>query len=190
MQPFSLGALTSRSFVVSATTGNLVSPIVITLPLGHTLVNGDVGTVAGITGNTAANGSWLLLQVGPTSAALYNAANGAASTGNGATGTGTVTAPAHLTFAAGDNNTDPKVAKIYFESLIANKGISFVGLTGLNQATAVGVIRQLNLDASGGGRADFYNLDGDGSNRYNLTDYCIDCAAPSTDFVMATYWRG
>lgn len=67
--------------VVSSSTN--ATPIVITLAAGHGLKNADRIAIAGITGNTNANGEWKLSAVGATSATLTG------SVGNGTHG-GTV----------------------------------------------------------------------------------------------------
>lgn len=70
----------------SAVQGILISgatnatPIVLTLAAGHGLKNGDRLAIAGITGNTGANGEWTLASVGATSATLLG------SVGNGTYG--------------------------------------------------------------------------------------------------------
>lgn len=81
----SLGSAGSAvaGIVVSGSTN--ATPIVITLAAGHGLKNGDRLALAGITGNTNANGEWTLTSVGATTATL----NG--SVGNGTHG-GTVRA--------------------------------------------------------------------------------------------------
>jgi hypothetical protein len=190
MQPFTLGALTPRLFVVSTTTGNLVSPIVVTTTVTHSFVSGDFVTISAVTGNTAANGTWAVGFPTVTTLALFSV-SGAASTGNGAyVSGGQISAPTQLGFAANDSSASPKVSKIYFEAAFANANVALVGLAGINQSTLAKVIRQLNKTTLGGGRLDFYNLDGTGDNIFTLNDYWIDCVAPSTDAVIATYWRG
>jgi hypothetical protein len=190
MQPYSLGPLSPRSFVVSAATGNAVSPIVVTTTVAHSFAAGDIVTVLAVTGNTNAVGTWAAQQITPTTVALYNATTGAASVGNGAyISGGTITAPTQLGYAANDKLAgNAKVAKIYFATTAGNTGaVTFVGIAGLNQSTLTSVIREMNKNAATG-RIDFYNLDFDGNNVLNLTDYWIDCLL-LTDMVMVTYWR-
>ena len=81
----SLGSMGSAAagIVVSGSTN--ATPIVITLAAGHGLKNGDRLALAGITGNTNANGEWTLGSVGATTATLLG------SVGNGTHG-GTVRA--------------------------------------------------------------------------------------------------
>lgn len=68
------------------------SPIVIT-SAGHGFKNNQVADIAGIGGNTAANGKWRLKSVTADTMALYNPDTGAASVGNGAyTSGGTIDA--------------------------------------------------------------------------------------------------
>src|SRR3954468_16497150 len=67
--------------VVSGSTN--ATPIVITLAANHGLKNGDRIAIAGVTGNTNANGAWRLSSVGATTATLVG------SVGNGTHG-GTV----------------------------------------------------------------------------------------------------
>lgn len=73
--------LVSKSFeaaTITAMTGNGVSPIVCTVP-GHGYGQGDIVTIAGCTGNTAANGTWYGITV--IDANTFSLPN---STGNGA----------------------------------------------------------------------------------------------------------
>lgn len=81
----SLGSMGSAAagIVVSGSTN--ATPIVITLAAGHGLKNGDRLALAGITGNTNANGEWTLSNVTGTTATLTG------SVGNGTHG-GTVRA--------------------------------------------------------------------------------------------------
>lgn len=81
----SLGSAGSAvaGIVVSSSTN--ATPIVITLAAGHGLKNGDRLALAGITGNTNANGEWTLASVTSTTAVLLG------SVGNGTHG-GTVRA--------------------------------------------------------------------------------------------------
>ena len=81
----SLGSMgpAAAGIVVSSSTN--ATPIVITLAAGHGLKNGDRLAIAGVTGNTNANGEWTLSNVGATTATLTG------SVGNGTHG-GTVRA--------------------------------------------------------------------------------------------------
>jgi hypothetical protein len=190
MQPYSIGPLFPRSFAVSTTTGNLVSPIVVTTTAPHSFVNGDIVSLLAVTGNTAALGTWLAAQVTPTTVALFNTATGAASTGNGAyVSGGTISAPTQLAYAANDKLAgNPKVARIHFSTAVTNAGTgTLVGIAGLNQVTFQNVIREMNKNGAATGRLDFYDL-GFESSIMTLTDYWIDCLIP-TDLVMVTYWR-
>jgi hypothetical protein len=78
--------VTSLGSAGSAVQGILISgatnatPIVLTLAAGHGLKTGDRIAVAGITGNTGANGEWTLGNVGATTATLVG------SVGNGTYG--------------------------------------------------------------------------------------------------------
>lgn len=189
MQPFSLGPLSPRQATVSTTTGNGV-PIMVTTTAPHSFVTGDIVTLSAVTGNTAANGTFGAQVLGPSTVALYITATGLAVSGNGNYSSGgIITAPTQLSYATGDRLINAKVAKLYFCTVLGNAKAALVGVTGLNQATLAGVIREMNIDAAAGGRSDFYNLDGDGNNVLNLTDYWIDCIAPTSDLVLVTYWR-
>src|SRR5580692_6901506 len=72
----------SASFAISNSTGTGVSPIVITTATPHNFLNGSVITIAGVAGNTNANGEWLATVLSSTSIALYSQ-DGEASIGNG-----------------------------------------------------------------------------------------------------------
>jgi len=81
----SLGSMGSAVAGILVSGSTNATPIVITLAAGHGLKNGDRLALAGITGNTNANGEWTLASVGTTTATLVG------SVGNGAHG-GTVRA--------------------------------------------------------------------------------------------------
>lgn len=190
MQPYSIGPLSPRSFAVSTTTGNGVSPIVVTTTAPHSFANGEVVTLLAVGGNTAAVGTFIAQAITPTTAALYIAATGLASTGNGAYTTGgTISAPTQVTYAVTDKLAgNTKVAAIHFSTAIGNTGNgTFVGLAGMNQLSLQGVIREMNKNSAGTGRIDFYDM-GFPNNVLNLTDYWIDALVPG-DLVMVTYWR-
>lgn len=94
------------SFAISSTTGSGVSPIVVTTTQPHTFRNRSVLIVAGVAGNTHANGKWSATVLSTTAVALYSAM-GEASVGNGAyVSGGTVAAPVtpHLYFPSGIYN--------------------------------------------------------------------------------------
>jgi hypothetical protein len=81
----SLGSVGSAAACIVVSGSTNATPIVITLAAGHGLKNGDRLALAGITGNTNANGEWTLASVGATTATLVG------SVGNGTHG-GTVRA--------------------------------------------------------------------------------------------------
>lgn len=106
-----LNAAPGGSFSISTTTGNGVSPIVVTTTAAHTFVKGATVTVSGVGGNTNANGRWTATPLTATKIALYNSA-GAATTGNAAyTSGGTIKAPTTpgLYFPAGTYNISSAV---------------------------------------------------------------------------------
>jgi len=78
-----LGTATTAVQLLNITGATNATPIVVTLPAGHALKNGDRIAIAGVTGNTGANGEWSLGAVGATTATLLG------SVGNGTFG-GTV----------------------------------------------------------------------------------------------------
>lgn len=80
VKSLSLGSAGSavQGILISAATN--ATPIVLTLAAGHGLKNGDRLAVAGITGNTGANGEFTLASVGATTATLLG------SVGNGTYG--------------------------------------------------------------------------------------------------------
>ena len=81
----SLGSMGSAAAGITCSGSTNATPIVVTLGAGHGLKNGDRLALAGITGNTNANGEWTLGSVGATTATLLG------SVGNGTHG-GTVRA--------------------------------------------------------------------------------------------------
>lgn len=79
----SLGSVGSAAAGITISSSTNATPIVVTLGAGHNLKNGDRIAIAGVTGNTNANGEWTLASVGATTATLLG------SVGNGTHG-GTV----------------------------------------------------------------------------------------------------
>lgn len=77
-QSLGLSANTTQAINVSSSAN--ATPIVITLTAGHGLKEGNRIAIAGVTGNTNANGEWTLSSVGATTATLVG------SSGNGAHG--------------------------------------------------------------------------------------------------------
>jgi hypothetical protein len=101
-----LNAACGDRFQVASATGAGVSPIVITTAAPHTFMNGAALTIAGVGGNTNANGRWAARVLTTTSVALYQE-TGAATVGNGAyLSGGTIRGPGatHLYFPAGTYN--------------------------------------------------------------------------------------
>lgn len=76
----SLGSAGAAADLITISAATNATPIVITLGANHGLKNSDRLAIAGITGNTAANGEWTLGSVGATTATLLG------SVGNGAFG--------------------------------------------------------------------------------------------------------
>jgi len=98
-------AACGTKFAISASTGAAVSPIILTTAQPHSFLNGSLLTVAGVNGNTNANGSWSATVLSSTTVALYSL-TGEVSVGNDAYlsgGTVTATAP-RLYFPAGTYN--------------------------------------------------------------------------------------
>jgi hypothetical protein len=182
MQCFALGAFTPRHFSVTGATN--ATPVVITTSAPNSFVNGDIVTVAGVTGNTGANGTFPILVVDSTHAVLVG------SVGNGAFGgTATASSPTQVPWAANDPTSGTQLAtRISFVPRATNTLVSFVGLAGLNQATGAAVIRDLNSNTSGAGRLDWLNVDSGDNNQINVPDYWIDCKVP-TELVLVTYWK-
>jgi hypothetical protein len=97
-----LSAACGERFQISTMSGAGVSPIVVTTTTPHTFTNGDLLTIAGVGGNTHANGRWSATVLSSTMIALY-IQTGEPSAGNADyTSGGTVTSGAsHLYFPAG-----------------------------------------------------------------------------------------
>lgn len=76
----SIGSAGSATGLITISAATNATPIVVTLGANHGLKNGDRLAVAGITGNTGANGEWTLASVGATTATLVG------SVGNGVFG--------------------------------------------------------------------------------------------------------
>lgn len=77
--PYALGHILGTSQAVTASTGNLVAPIALTLA-GHGYLTGQTIRISGMTGNTNANGDFIVTVIDVNTFSL----NG--STGNGAFG--------------------------------------------------------------------------------------------------------
>ncbi len=76
----SLGSAGAAAGLLAISAATNATPIVITLNAGHGLKNGDRIAIAGVTGNTNANGEWTLASVTATTAVLQG------SVGNGTFG--------------------------------------------------------------------------------------------------------
>lgn len=83
LKTLSLGSSATTAQGINVSSSTNATPIVITLAAGHGLKDGDRIALAGITGNTNANGEWTLRSVTSTTAILDG------SSGNGTHG-GTV----------------------------------------------------------------------------------------------------
>jgi hypothetical protein len=83
IKTLSLGECSAAAAGIVISTTSNATPIVATLAANHGLKDGDRIAIAGVTGNTAANGEWTLRFTGTNTAALLG------SVGNGAHG-GTV----------------------------------------------------------------------------------------------------
>src|SRR5215831_1016168 len=93
-------------FTIATVTGAQVSPIVVMTGTPHSFLNGSQIVVAGVGGNTNANGRWTAVVLSPTAVALYGG-NGDASTGNAAYASGgaiSAALAASLYFPAGTYN--------------------------------------------------------------------------------------
>ncbi|ALV06693.1 hypothetical protein [Roseateles depolymerans] len=75
-----IGSAGAAGGLITISGATNATPIVITLGAGHGLKNGDRIAIAGVTGNTNANGEWTLASVGATTATLVG------SVGNGVFG--------------------------------------------------------------------------------------------------------
>lgn len=113
------------ALVAGATNAN---PIQITTVANHNLVQGDVVTIAGVLGNTAANGVWVATVVSPTSFTIPANGTGGQSYLSG----GTVTTPAGCAIPLGQvtephwacfANLDPAN---YVQILTAQSGTPFL----------------------------------------------------------------
>jgi hypothetical protein len=88
-----LNAACSENFSVSAVTGAGVSPIVVTTQAPHNFMNGSSIAIAGVGGNTNANGRWSATVLSATRVALYTP-SGEPSIGNANyTSGGTIASP-------------------------------------------------------------------------------------------------
>jgi hypothetical protein len=87
---FLITGFESLSYTVLSTSGNGVSPIQITTTTTNTLTTGQTVTIAGVTGNTNANGTFTITVTSNTTFTL----NG--TTGNGTGSSGTVTTNTYI----------------------------------------------------------------------------------------------
>lgn len=83
---------TTTTYTRSVTSATNATPIVITTSTAHSLSSGDIVTISGVGGNTAANGTFKVASATATTFQLTNSGTGADIAGNGAyTSGGTVT---------------------------------------------------------------------------------------------------
>jgi hypothetical protein len=191
---YPLGPISPRFQTISAATN--ANPIVITTSAPHGFSLSDVITIGGITGNTNANGTYAnaagaqSFTVTATTITLLNKA------GNGTFGgTAIASAPQQLiksprypaTMAEFPDVTQARAAKMLFTPAPAGTATLYVGGVGLNQATLDNVFRPINPPPTTG-IFDFYELDEDGTNIFNLSDYWIDAAKPGTEAVLVSFW--
>lgn len=80
---FTLTTESTSSFTVSATTGNAVSPIQITTVATNALVTGQTVVINGVTGNTAANGTFTITVIDNTHFTLNGTTGNGSYTGGG-----------------------------------------------------------------------------------------------------------
>lgn len=195
---YCMGPVFARSVVVSAATN--ATPIVLTLAsqLGGSGANAlnaavDTLTISGATGNTAANGFYApgtYVVNSPTSITLTGkAGNGAynASSGTASAPQSLVLAPTFPTVQGVSDVSKLQVARMLFAPLSSGTGTIFVGMPGMSQANLANVFRVINPPPTTG-IMDFYDLEIDGTNVINLAEYAIDCAKPSTEAVLVTFW--
>ncbi|GAC1678887.1 MAG: hypothetical protein NVS9B2_30180 [Steroidobacteraceae bacterium] len=195
MKAYCLGSVSPRFVVVTAATN--ANPIVLTvaagLLAGATAIDPttDVVTVVGVTGNTAANGSYApgnYTIVDATHLSLVAAGNGAYISG------GTASAPQRLTTAARFpvisgllDATKVVSCKLLVTPAPAGTASLYLGVAGLNQATLANVIRPINPPPVSG-IFDYYEIDLDGTNVVVMSDYYIDAAKPGTEAAIVTFW--
>jgi len=189
MQAFALGLIQPRHFTITAASNT--SPIVITTSAPNSFVNGDVVTVKNVTGNTNANGTWYAAVLTATTVALYSDKNRQTPVaGNSAyISGGSINAPTQLQPASYDPNPTQMCAKILFSPETGTAtGLLYVGTAGLNQSTLAYVLRIINPPPATG-LIDYWELDLDGTNVFNLSDYWIDGTNQGTEGVIASYFR-
>ena len=68
--------LENQSLSVSNTSGNSISPITITTSVTNNLTTGQTVTISGVTGNTAANGTWTITVLNGTQFTINATGNG------------------------------------------------------------------------------------------------------------------
>ena len=83
IQPLAVGFVTSVTSMLAATGATNTTPIEITTVNAHGLATGAMLTIAGVTGNTAANGTWSIFVTGPTTFRLTGSVGNGAYTGGG-----------------------------------------------------------------------------------------------------------
>ncbi len=77
VQAVTIGSAVATGSITGAAAG---SPIIITTPSTAGLTSGETVTIVGVTGNTSANGTWVITVLGPGTFSLNNSTAGAAST--------------------------------------------------------------------------------------------------------------
>jgi hypothetical protein len=132
--PFALGHILGTSQAITASTGNAVSPIVLTLA-GHGYATGNCIRISGMTGNTNANSDWVITVIDANTFSL----NG--SVGNGAFGGAPLAVrfllPLTYNYPA-LTGTGVVVNSITFQAFVGNTGNMYVG--GLEGGLISGII--------------------------------------------------
>lgn len=175
-----VGTVTAGTATITGATN--ASPIVVTAT--NTFALYDVVTITGAVGNTAANGTWMIIAVSGSGFTL------AGSTGNGA-------------WASGGTASRVGVKYTLTDSILSLSQYSFRGVSTMDQRVAQGSVVQTGTFALG---ADVYtaNFDGeslwvDSSNQYSaadltqkggLTSFPTEPSAPVTNGNMIAGFTG
>lgn len=200
-----VGCFLNRDSEITATTYSVTAasnaaPIVVTIGT-HTLVPGDTVVVAGVGGNTAANGTWTIVAVTSTTITLGGSAgNGAYTSG----GTVVQTAPAPVVIASylvtGATNASPIVVTIGAHALAVGDVVTIAGVggnTAANGTWALSAVSGTTITLQGSTGNGAYTSGGTAEKigwpalqPYVSSNTYIDLEVANASGVFATGWTG
>jgi hypothetical protein len=145
---------TMTSTVRGLTNASNTTPIVIT-DNGHPFLTGDQVTIAGVTGNTAANGTWIVTKIDANTYSLDGSIGNGAYAAGGSAGSNIVTAPAAEALTNATNATPIVITSAGHVRVTGNRVI-ISGVTGNTAANGEWIVTKID--------ANTYSLNGSAGN--------------------------